>query len=445
MQIWIRMLVALVLAPGALAQSPVRADWPNWRGPNFNGSSSTARNLPVTFSPTTNVRWATTLPGPSAATPIVIGDRVFVTAADSESPALLALCLDRKTGAVRWKHAVGTGYRPGGEGNAIQLDDRSNYASPSPVADGKRVVFFFGNGDLAAFDHAGTKLWQRNIQKDYGDFAFQWTFSSSPQLYRGKLYLQILQRNRPVGGRGKDSAGSFLLALDPATGKELWRKERPSDAIYESREAYSTPIPHETGSRKELVISGGDVVTGHDPETGAELWRWGTWNDAHREASWRLVPSPVAGSGIVLVCAPKRAPVYATKVGDGGATLAWQSETRSPVTSDVPTPLFYNGKFYVLSDVRKSLSCLEPATGAVLWSVSVPGSAMCWASPTGADGKLYLLNLVGTAIVVDAATGKILAENRMEDDGSEIRASIAAVGDTLFIRTHNKLYCIGKN
>ena len=437
--------VAALLLSGAGALPAARAqDWPNWRGPQFNGSAPGAKNLPVKFSPTEGVKWAADMPGPSAATPAIYGDRVFVSSTDLKAETLVAICLDRATGKERWRHAVGTGYMSGGEGNKIRRDERSNYASPSPVTDGKRVVFFYGNGDLAAFDLDGKKLWQRNLQQDYGDFAFQWTFSSSPQLYNGKLYLQILQRDRPI--RGKADAPSFLLALDPATGKEFWRQERPSPAVMESREAFTTPIPHEHGGRKELLIAGGDVVTGHDPETGKELWRWGTWNEDHRQGSWRLVPSPVAGDGIVLVCAPKRAPVYATKpgVGETKAALAWKSEDRSAVSSDVPTPLFYEGKFYVLSDVRRALSCVEPKTGAVLWTAQIPGRQMCWGSPTGADGKIYLLNLDGVVFVYDAAKGDLLAENRMAEDGDDLRSSIAVAHGNLFLRTNSKLFCIGK-
>lgn len=429
------------------ANAVLAADWPNWRGPDFNGSSPET-GLPTQFSRTNNVKWAANLPGTSAATPIIWGDAVFVSSTDLKGRTLVALCLDRKTGKLRWKKEVGTGYRAGGEGNAIQLDARSTYSASSPVTDGKRVIFFFGNGDLAAFTMQGKELWFRNLQKDYGDFSFQWTFSSSPQLYGGRLYMQILQRNQAVGNRGKNGSQSFLLALDPATGKEQWRHVRPSPAQMESLEAYSTPIPIEHNGRKELLIAGGDVVSGHDPATGRELWRWGTWNPGHREAWWRLVPSPVAGNGVVLVCAPKRAPVYATKLGGSGnlgtAGLVWQSEDRSDVTSDVPTPLFYKGKFIVLSDVKKAISCVEPKTGKVLWNTPLPGNSMYWGSPTGADGKIYVINLRGEVSIIEAASGKILNTIPMGEENADIRSTIAIAGGNLFIRTDTKLYCIGK-
>ncbi len=422
-------------------------DWPNWRGPEYNGSSP-ASGLPVKFSPTENVKWSADLPGPSAGTPVIWKDSVFVSSSDTKAQDLVAICLDRASGKERWRHSISTGYQAGDQGNKLQLDERSNYASPSPVTDGKRVVFFYGNGDIATFRLDGKKLWQRNLQKEYGDFAFQWTFSSSPQLWDDTLYMQILQRDQPVGPRGRAGAESYLLAMDPDSGKELWRTIRPSPAKMESREAYSTPIPFKHNGRTELLISGGDVVSGHDPKTGKELWRWGTWNADHREVWWRLVPSPVAGGGVVVVCAPKRAPVYAAKLGGSGdlgiSGLAWRSEDRSALTSDVPTPLYYQGKFYVLSDLRKSLSCVNPADGSVLWSVQVPGTQMCWGSPTGADGKIYLLNLNGDVFVMDSADGKLLHQVAMAEGESDIRSTIAVAHGNLFIRTNGKLFCIGK-
>ena len=436
-------VTALLTASSVVARAE---EWGNWRGPHYNGSTE-AKGLPSEFSPEKNVKWSIPLPGPSAATPIIWGDRVFVSSVDTQKQDLLAFCVDRLTGKMMWQHSAHSGYiTPGG--TRVQFDDRSNYASPSPVTDGKRVVFFYGNGDLVCFDMDGERQWARNIQKEYGDFAFMWTFSSSPQLYAGKLYLQILQRNTSVGDRGRGEPKSFLLAMDPATGKELWKHVRPTLAIVESREAYSTPIPYEANGRKEILIAGGDILTGHDPETGEELWRWGTWNADHREQYWRLVASPVAGGGVVLATAPKGMPVYAAKAGGrgdlGADGLVWKSENRGPVSSDVATPLFYKGKFFVLSDVRKALSCVNPSDGKVEWSTPTPGPAVCWGSPTGADGKIYVLSVRGDASVFDADTGKVLSTASMAEGEGDIRASIAVAHDNLFIRTESKLYCIGK-
>ncbi len=422
----------------SLATSVMADNWPQWRGPNFDGSSR-EKGLPTKFSKTENIAWATDMPGPSAATPVIWNDTVFVSSTDQQAKTLLALALDRKTGKVLWQKEAGQGYN---------RDNKSTYSSPSPVTDGKHVVFFYGNGDLVAFDFTGKKLWARNMQKDFGEFAFQWTFSASPLLYGGKLYFQDLQRNGPAQGRGKENAESFLLAMDPDTGSDIWREVRACDAVAESREAYSTPMPYQHNGRKELLIVGGDMLSGHDPETGKELWRWGTWNP-NRITHWRLVPSAVAGDGIILACAPKKEPVFAIKAGGKGtltdAAIAWKSDNQSPITSDVPTPLFYDGDFFVLSDVKKSLSRVEPKTGKVKWTMDTPGGKKYESSPTGADGKIYLMNFAGEVVVADAKEGKVLSTAAMGDPGDDmLRAAIPVSQGQLYVRTNKKLYCIGK-
>ena len=424
------------------------ANWPNWRGPNHDGSTD-ASSLPAKFSKTQNVKWTTNLPGPSAGTPIIWEDKVFVSSVGKEDGSLLALCLDRKSGKILWRDKAGSGYQPGnGDGQSWRLDSRTDYASPSPVTDGKTVVFFYGNGDLVAYDLSGNRKWSRNLQKDYGDFTFQWTFSSSPTLYDNRLYMQILQRDEPVHGRGKNDNESFVLALNPENGKAIWKKTRPSKANKESLESFATPIPYEGAGRKEIVIVGGDVLTGHDPVSGNELWRWGTWNPNHREQWWRLVPSPVIGGGVILACGPKKAPVFAAKAGlkgthSGENGQVWNSGPNSVVTTDVPTPLFYKGKFYVLSDLRKAMSRVDPTTGKIEWTVQMPGKYKWRGSPTAADGKIYVMNHNGEVVVMDPSSGKILHQTPMgEKYDDNTRSSIAIAGSQIFIRTNEKLYCV---
>lgn len=273
------------------------ADWPQWRGPNFDGSSPET-GVPGKFSRTRRVQWVKPMPGSAGSTPVISGTRVFLSSTDEARKVLLAMCLDRRTGETLWQVQIAP---------RIARDSRSNFAAPSAATDGTLVVFFFSSGELAVFDLEGTKLWEKNIQRDYGEFAFLWTFSSSPLLYQGRLYLQVLQRNEPVDGRGRTDGpnDSYLLALDPKTGRELWKRIRPSEARGESLEAFTTPIPFTHQGRTELLVAGGDCLTGHDPETGHELWRWGTWNST-RISHWRLVPSPVGTDGAIIVCAPKR-------------------------------------------------------------------------------------------------------------------------------------------
>jgi outer membrane protein assembly factor BamB len=436
-----------LLAVLGFAASLQAGNWPNWRGPNHDGST-TAGNLPTKFSKTENIKWTINLPGPSAGTPIVWDNKIFVSSTVKKDGSLLAICIDRKSGKTLWKDKAGSGYRPGGAGSPSSLDNKSNYASPSPVTDGKVVVFFYGNGDLVAYTLNGKRMWDSNLQKDYGDFTFQWTFSSSPTLYEGRLYMQILQRDEPVHGRGKQGNESFLLAIDPSNGKVIWKHNRPSKANKESLESFATPIPFEGAGRKELVIVGGDVLTGHDPVSGNELWRWGTWNEGHKQQWWRLVPSPVIGGGVILACGPKKAPVFAAKVGlkgthSGKDGQVWNSGAGSPVTTDVPTPLFYKGKFYVLSDLRKAMSKVDPATGKIEWTVEMPGKYKWRGSPTAADNKIYFMNHNGEVVVMDPESGKILHKTSMgEQYDDNTRSSIAIADNQLFIRTNEKLYCV---
>jgi outer membrane protein assembly factor BamB len=435
----------LALMAMAVVSADLRAqDWPNWRGPNYNGSTE-AKGLPTKFSKTENVKWAADMPGHSSGTPVIIGDKVFVSSLDEKAQKLVGICLDRKTGKVLWTKNAGSGYQPKGEGTKTTLRNRSNYSSPSPVTDGKRVVFFYGNGDLSAYDMDGKKLWAMNIQEKHGVFGFQWTFGSSPALFENKVIVQVLQRDTAVHGIG--GGKSYVLALDAASGKELWKHTRETDAKKESRESFSTPIPYEQNGRKEIIVKGGDILTGHDPENGKELWRWGTWNPGHRESWWRVVPSPVIGNGVVLACGPKNAAVFAVKLGQSGdiskAGQAWVADKRL-VTSDVPTPLFYKGQFYILSDKKNNISRVDPKSGEIKWTKNLPKAREWRSSPSGGDGKIYIINHDGTLVIMNPEDGKIINTIKMGDNDKAIRASIAIAHSNLFIRTGNKLYCIGK-
>jgi outer membrane protein assembly factor BamB len=393
------------------------------------------------------------MPGSSAGTPVIWGDMVFVTTVDAKTGKQSAMRLDRRTGAQVWRADI----------SEFTTDGQySNSCSPSPVTDGKVAVFFFGTGELAGFTVDGKKLWERNL----GPFAFQWTFSSSPLLHDGRLVMQILQRDVAVRGKGKPSGNeSYLLAMDPATGKDVWRALRPSEAVAESREAFSTPLPFVHNGRPELVVVGGDCISGHDPKTGAQLWRWGTWNPT-KIGHWRLVPSPATDGKVLLACGPKNAPVYAVKAGLSGTlthkSLVWQSHVQPTedaaeaaptknerdLTSDVPTPLFYEGKFYVLNGTKRKLYCVDPADGAVVWSGDLGTRSVFQASPTAADGKIYVMNFDADVFVVQAGGTefKLLHSTNLKDAGDDTRhrSSVAISQGNLFVRTGTKLYSFGK-
>jgi outer membrane protein assembly factor BamB len=420
-----RSLALFLLTAGATF-----ANWTNWRGPNFNGSTE-ASNLPTDLK--ANIKWELpTLPG--ASTPIVDDTQIYLTAVDAAKMQLVVFVVNRETGKIVWEDRPSTGFTVP-KGNAISLHGRSNYASPSAVTDGKRVIFSFGNGDFHAYSLDGKKQWSRNLQKDFGIFTYQWTYSATALLHKGTMYVPVLQRDQVAVGIGKDGNESFLLAVDPATGKDKWKHVRPSDAQMESLEAFGTPLPYTENGREEIILFGGDVLTGHDPANGKEFWRWGTWNKNHSEKWWRTVPSAVAGGGAVLACAPKKAPVYAAKTGlsgthEGEDGKLWHSTNRA-VSSDVPTPAYADGSFFVLGDVE--------------WSTDLPGRPKWRASPTVADGKIWLMNHGGEVAILDLKSGAILNRQQLGADGEDLaRASIAIADNRIYVRTLNKLHCIGK-
>jgi outer membrane protein assembly factor BamB len=410
-------------------------DWPQWRGPHQNGSSQET-GLPDALSPQT-LAWSVDLPGPSAATPIVSGDRVFLTAQDPASKKLIALAVSRKEGKIVWSHDVGV------SNGANKMADQ---ASPSPVADGSRVYFFFGTGDLACFDYDGKPLWSRNIQADHGPFNILWLYASSPLLFDGKLYIEVLQRDTPINGAPPPTpAESYLLAIDPATGRELWKQVRPSNAVKEAREAYTTPVPMDTPHGPEIVVMGGDCVTGHDPATGHELWRSDDYNP-EKINHWRTVTSACIAGDVVVACPPKTGTLFAVRPGgDSQAPTAWKSDLRS----DVCVPLYYNNKVYVLSGDKPgktALDILDPKTGEKLRTGQLDSKKVFRASPTGADGKIYLMNEAGDVWVVNADTLAVLYTGSLvaNKNAPRSRSTIAVADGQVFVRTAEKLLVFGK-
>lgn len=409
-------------------------NWPRWRGPFSNGSAD-EKNLPESFSPTENVVWTADLPGPGASTPIVWDHRVFLTAAANDS-SLYALCLDVADGKILWQKKVGV--------DDVHIQ-RNNMASPSAVTDGKSVFFLFGIGDLAAFDVSGKSLWTRKLAKDHGPFNLKFGYSSSPLLYENKLYVVVMRRDSLYRNFASQPGplDSFLLAIDARTGKDLFRHQRTTDAIGESRDAYTSPILYRHPKRTEIILVGSDYVTGHDPASGKEFWRLG-YNPRHRNQQ-RVVPSAVPGPDLIYAVMPRGGqPLYAIKAGGDGEIawneLAWVYEQGG--TPDVCTPLLYQDRLYVLDGNRKTMTCLDPQSGKQLWQGKLGGSAVYRASPTGTDDKIYCITESGEAVVLAAGPEfKILT--RVQMGGRTCRASISAAQGRLFIHSDDKLYCIG--
>jgi outer membrane protein assembly factor BamB len=321
-------------------------------------------------------------------------------------------------------------------------------ASPSPATDGHSVFLLVGTGKLAAFDFTGKELWNRDLAKEYGKFSINWLYGSSPLLYRGKLYVEVIQANPVPNGYpqaldDKPERESFLLCLDPATGKNLWRQIRPSDAVSEAQEAYTTPIPCENGNHSVIIIVGANYVTAHDSESGAEVWRCAGLNDRH-EMFWRIVPSPLVANGMIIACGPKRDPVLGIRDGGHGLVtdthVAWRFKE---YPADCVTPLSYRDKLFVLDGDRQMMTCLDPKTGEKKWQGNLGVHDIFRASPTGADGRIYCLSEAGTVVVLSAGDEfKIISTVSMGE--SPVRSSIAVAHGELFIRTARNLYCVGR-
>lgn len=429
-QTLIKRVVATLLFLTMATHSAYAGDWPQWRGPNFNGATDEAA-LPSTLSPTETLLWSADLPGMSSASPVVVGNKVFLVSNDSELKKLFGICIDRDTGKLLWSKQLSEAQGP---------IPRNTMASSSPVADAERVYFLFGTGVFIALDHDGNEIWSRNI-KDLGDIELQFGYSSSPLLYQDKLFLPILrgQWRSDIPHDSYSDKDSYLLCIDAKTGQILYRVHRQSDAIGESHDSYTTAVPYEAGEQPEIVIQGGDYTTGHDPATGAEKWRFA--DNLSKRANWRLIPSPVIAGDLVFNAQPRGGMAYAfdPKVPTQKSidTAAWVFDDR---TTDVPTPVVYEGKLYVLNGVQKTLTCINPVTGEVIWIGDMPDNSRFWASAAIADGKAYMVDEDGGVVVASVGDSfSILSTQAL--GGRESKSSPAIAAGKVFIRTADKLYC----
>jgi outer membrane protein assembly factor BamB len=415
------------LAFAVLALVVVSADnWPQWRGPSLNGTSRETA-LPVKWSIESgeNIAWKLPMSARSGATPIVWGDRIFLNSATALATGELELwCVDRTKGEVLWKAPVAGG-------NNQQR--KQNMSSPSPVTDGRTVWVLTGVGILKAFDFSGKELWSRDIQKDYGAFGLNWGFASSPLLHQGALYIPVLH------GMKTDDP-SYLLKIDAKSGKTIWKVERPTDAIRESPDAYVTPALLQYGKTTEIVLNGGDVVTGHDPATGKELWRVNGLNPDNNP-NYRIIASTLV-VGEMLIAPTRVKPMLAIKAGGRGnitsSHVAWSFD----FGPDVPTPVSDGKLLYVVRD-NGVVHALDVKTGENIWGPERLHKDNYSASPTLADGKIYVTSETQGVTSVFSAGPKfeLLAEN----PSNEYTLSTIAVSDgQLFLRTDSHLYAIGK-
>ena len=414
--IWSMVVTLFLCGDVAFAEN-----WPNWRGPTRDGISAET-NLPVEWDTEQNIAWKRAMPAWSGSTPVIWNELIFINVAVDDDNLEL-WCLDRNTGETKWA-------RPLSDGNRRLR--KQNMSSPSPVTDGERVWVMTGTGIIKAFDLEGNELWTRNIPESYGAFGLNWGYASSPLLHGDALYVQVLH-----GMRTDDP--SYVLRLNAETGETVWRVERPTEAVRESPDSYTTPALLEYDGTTEIVITGGDAVTGHALDTGRELWRADGLNPT-RNRSYRIIASPVVHDG--LIYAPTRVkPLLALRPGGRGDVLDTNVVWATDNGPDVPTPVTDGELFYVVND-SGIVFVSDAKTGDPVYGPVRIQTGTYSASPVLADGKIYITNEGGmTTVFKTGPTFEVLAENDFDD----YCLSSPAISDgQIFIRTTGHLYAIGE-
>ena len=435
--------LALALALGLAALSPA-ADvppsdrWPGWRG-DGRGVAKGAR-VPLEWSPDKNVLWKAELPGRGHSSPIVWGDRVFVTSAiegevvpgakamphvaegqqfvhpeavgADRRHTLKLLALDARTGRVVWE-------RTAWEGTPVDSRHRkASFASPTAVTDGERVYAYFGSEGLYAYDFDGTPAWKF----DPGVVGTMGVgVGTSPVLYKNLVILLCDEDN---------GEKSYLVGLDRRTGKQVWRAPRRIEV------SWATPIVVSAGGRDELVTAGNQLIQAYDPATGRELWRM-------KGLESNAVTSPLVGDGVVVLSSgyPSKISVAVRPGGSGdvtdGPNVLWRYAKGSAY---VPSPILYDGHVYLVTD-KGLITCLDARTGEVRYEgARPPAPASVMASPVAVDGHLLLMSQDGDTFVVKAGPRFELV--RTNPLGEPISASAAVAGGRLFIRGERHLFAI---
>jgi outer membrane protein assembly factor BamB len=410
----------LLLAVFLFAHIALAENWPQWRGPRLDGTSAET-GLPVKWSKTENLAWTLPLPARSGSTPIIWNNHVFLNVAAEGKIWLWAV--DRRTGSVLWQKHLSDGDR---------MQRKHNMSSPSPVTDGQWVWVLTGTGILKAFDFTGQEKWARDIPKEYGPFGLNHGYGSSPLLDGDHIYVQVLH------GMHTDDP-SYILKLDKKTGKTLWRSERPTDAKMESPDSYTTPLIASFDGKRELIIAGGDYVTGHDLATGKELWRGGGFNPQNNPFN-RIIASPVIRGSVVYTPTRVR-PFIAYRAGGAGDVTKTHQFWQFQNGPDVPTPTLDDKYLYSVND-RGVVYCVELETGKEVYGGQRLRPGTYSASPTLADGKIYVTSEEGVTSIFRAGPKfELIAEN---ETGEYVLSTISVSQGNLYLRTDKALYVIGK-
>ncbi len=429
----VRQLFPLVAACVCLAL-PGRArgeNWPQWRGPRGD-STSEEQGLPLVWSEKRNVAWKVELPSWGASTPAVWGDALFVTTQQDEK--LLLLKLNQADGKTVWTREVGAAETPrtGASRTEQKFHQLHNNASPSPVTDGEVVVAHFGNGELAAYDFAGQRLWRQNLQSEHGKYTIWWGHANSPVLFNNLVISVCMQDS--LADLGDKSSPSYLVAHDKRTGKQVWKSSRMTAASAEECDSYTTPLLFQTDGRWEMLVMGANQLDAYDPASGRQLWY------LPGIVGGRTITGPTVGQGMAFVTQGMRKDLLAVEVDGQGELskrdIVWKETDATP---DTCCPVLWRDLLFTISD-NGVAKCYDSHTGNLKWKKCLPGNYK--ASPVAAEGRIYFLNLEGLTTVV-AANDRYdkLAENQLDDDTT---ASPAVSQGRIYIRGKKHLYALEK-
>jgi outer membrane protein assembly factor BamB len=388
----------------ALTLTAAGSDWPQFKGANATGVSA-EKDLPTEWGKDKGVKWKSPLPARGVSSPVVFGDRVYVTCSGGlRDDKLHVLCFDANTGKELWhrqmKATGGTAAHP-----------KSCMAAPTPVADESGVYALFATGDLAAYEPDGTLRWYRSLVGDYPTITNQVGMAASPILVKDKLIVPM------------DNAGeSFLAALDTKYGKNVWKVERPRDINW------VTPLVRSVGNTTEVLFDGPSGLTAYDATSGEKLW-------SSKLTSGSIPTGVLHGDTLYMPVGG----VTAIKLGEKGPQETPVMKAKD-VKPGMPSPLVYLGKVYAVNN-SGIVSCADAKTGKTLYTERVKGAFS--ASPLAGDGKVYFLNETGACTVLDAKadTFELLATN---DLGGETLGTPAIANGRIYIRTDKTLYAIGK-
>jgi outer membrane protein assembly factor BamB len=383
--------------------------WPRWRGPSGQGVVA-GTGYPDSWSNTENVKWKVPVPGSGNSSPIVWGDRIFVSTAYDSGRRLSVVAYRRTDGTKLWETFAPEGRTPYGN------HYKNGFASATPATDGQRVYVSFGPRGLMALDMNGKQVWYR----DLGPMEAYHGTAGSPLLYKDRLILYQDQ-----------SRNSFIAAFDTRTGKTLWTTPRQANV------GWGTPIAVRVVDHDEIIVNGQLKVQAYNPDTGAEIWSCGG-------STYEVIPTPVVGYGMVFCSSGRAGPTLAIRPGGKGdvtrSHVAWTSPRGSPF---VPSPILYGEHLYMVNDMQSIVTSFHATTGKVMWQnrLGVARREGFSASPIAVDGKIFFTNDEGETFVLKAGpTFELLRTNKI---GEGTLATPALVDGRWYIRTESNLFAIG--